>query len=255
MALDKIARITRAKLDSAANDPDGSPQARISAASDLLKFDLEKNQRVTARTERTCHSVMAKFLKYSSASLGVQRAVRTAADHLREDLETALKAQPAQPEEDDAAIPMAHPSPQSTPVAGEQPLIGGQELLPDPNNEREWTQLMVGLGHYRLLTKSELLASIDIPLWIGERETTNRKPVNIAAPGSLPIYLADSELGWKDSRDMAVEATDAARALYFAELNELVHTRLHELGIATPAGVFVPLEELSAALDVAYQKL
>jgi len=245
-------QIEQAKRKSAATDPDAAPKVRIASASEAIRDDVAKRGHVTARTARVVRSVISKFKQYSSASLGVQRAIRLDADRLREELEDAIAAANSSEvggEDTDETLA------QEAPAQPETLLIGGIDLIPDPADEPVWRRFLAGLGYYQRLTKTELLAVIDVPLWIGECETVGRTPVNLRRPDDLRWELPDSELGWESSASWAIPSTREDRALYYAGLVARVHQRLNELGIETPAGVYVPLEELSGKLDVAFQKL
>lgn len=239
-----------AKLRTIINDTAASPQRRIQASVELLaRFGPSK------RAVPLIKSIIRTFEEFQDASLTKQKAVRAAVEQLEESLKLAIKTAAAQKElaEDDEEELPVEPSAETPATTTGDPAIGGLELLPDPSDERAW-ELMVELGHSRLLTVPELLASIDIALWIGEKETTNRTPVNLARPSELRFYAEDSELSWESSASWAVAGTREARAFYYADLAARVHARLNELGIATDAGVYISLEDLNAELDATYQK-
>jgi hypothetical protein len=77
MALTKEQKLERMRLISAATDDDAAPRPRIAAAHELLEKFGRKTRHI-----RIARGVIFKFKSYSSASVGVQRAVRTEADKL-----------------------------------------------------------------------------------------------------------------------------------------------------------------------------
>lgn len=239
------------KLRTIINDTAASPHRRIQSAVELLaRFGPSK------RAVPLIKSIIRTFEDYQDASLAKQKAVRTAVEQLEQNLKLALRTQAAQKDlvDEDDSIDDAAPSPEladAVPIDSSE--IGGLELLPNPSDEHSWCRFLLSIGRNPRLSKTELLSSIDIPLWIGERETTGRSPVNLARPPQLQYHIADSEIDWTRTVDLAVEATPAARAAYRAESAALIHSRLINIGI-TPEG-YISIPDLIVTLDAAYASL
>jgi len=100
MALTKEQKLEQMRMISAAIDDDAAPRPRISAAYELLEKFGPK-----ARHLRIARGVVFRFKKYTSASLGTQRAVRTEADKLLGLIER-LEAQAAKSEDDEDKSPV-----------------------------------------------------------------------------------------------------------------------------------------------------
>jgi hypothetical protein len=180
-------------------------------------------------------------------------------DQLKAKLEEALIAKQASAEEKAAPAASTAVAPSTSPEeAITSTEVAGLDLLPDPNNAEAWSR--VGPidhdnNYPKPISVAELLAKIDIPLWTGEIETVNRKPVNLRKPSTLGLRFEDWELDWNLTLALECSHDRAERALYKAESTARVHARLQELGIKCDAGVFVPLEELAAQLTAASAKL
>jgi hypothetical protein len=125
----KERRIAKARLVSTANDLNAAPRTRIAAARELIeKFGL------TARNRRVARSVISQLEGYTSASIGLQRAIRTEVCKL-EGLIEGLDEGRISEADDDA----------------ETKAPTGIELLPPDHDDTFWDGVVCGKSRRQLL--------------------------------------------------------------------------------------------------------